>query len=118
MLAGTKPLAMFSDVVGSPYEFPETDFAPHVADGTFVRREVIYQPEGPGLPSRCVYFALAKEEWRIEAMHRINERLFVRGEATSPDTERQIGRLLGYSEADIEHFIGRFESFPRQQPKP
>ena len=118
MLPGTKPLAMFSEPVGSPHDFPEADFAPYVADGTLVRREMIYQSEGPGLPGRIVYFALAGEEWRIEAMHRINERLFVHGEPTSLDTERQIGRLLGYSEADIEQFISRFEAFRRQQPKP
>lgn len=110
MLAGTKPLAMFGDAVGSPYEFPESDFAPYVDDGTIVRREVVYCPQGPGLPCRYLYFALADEEWRIEAMHQINENLFVRGEPTSPEIERQIGRLLGYAETEIEQFIAWFDA--------
>src|SRR3546814_9942197 len=77
MRAGGKPLAMFGDGVGSTYEFPEIDFAPFVAEGTFVRREVIYHTPTPGLALRVVYFARAGEEWRIEAMHQIKQRLFV-----------------------------------------
>ena len=111
MLAGKKPLASFGDFVGSDYEVPEADFAPYVADGTFVRREVVYPSQGPLAPGRYVYFARAGEEWRIEAIHRIHERLFVHGESTSPDIEREIGRLLGYAEADIEQYIAWFEAY-------
>lgn len=109
MLTGEKPLAMFGDALGSSYEFPEAEFAPYVANGTIVRREVVYRPQEPAKPCRFVYFALADEEWRIEAMHQINDKLFVRRERTSPEIERKIGRLLGYSEADIEQFIDWFE---------
>lgn len=105
MLAGEKPLAMFGDALGSPYEFPEADFAPYIADGTFVRREVVYRPQRPGVPGRFIYFARAGEEWRIEAMHRINERLFAHGEASSPEIERAIGRLLGYSDSQIDQYL-------------
>ena len=111
MLAGKKPLASFGDFVGSEYEVPEADFAPQVADGTFVRREVVYRSQGPLAPGRYVYFARADEEWRIEAIHQIHERLFVRGESTSPEIEREIGRLLGYAEADIEQYIAWVEAF-------
>jgi hypothetical protein len=51
------------------------------------------------------------EEWRIEAMHRINEALYVQGESTTPEMERKIGRLLGYAEEDIEQFVAWLESF-------
>jgi hypothetical protein len=105
MLAGEKPLAMFGDAVGSTYEVPEIDFAPFVADGTFVRREVIYYTPAPGLALRFVYFARAGEEWRIEAMHRIKQRLFVHKESTNLETEREIGRLLGYSDTDIDDYL-------------
>jgi hypothetical protein len=110
MLIGKKPLAMFGDAVSSDYEVPEADFAPYVSDGTFVRREMVYLPPEPEPAIRTVYFARAGEEWRIEAMHRINESLFVRGKSTSPEIEREIGRLLGYAEADIEQFITWFET--------
>jgi hypothetical protein len=105
MLSGTKPLAMFSDAVGSPYEFPEERFAPYVADGTIVRREVIYCSIKSELPCRCVYFARAGEEWRIEAKHRIKQRLFVYKEPISLETEREIGRLLGYADSDINSYL-------------
>jgi hypothetical protein len=71
---------------------------------------VSVSPAAPEPAIRTVYSARADEEWRIEAMHRIHERLFVRGEPTSPELERQIGRLLGYAEADIEQFIVWFEA--------
>src|SRR5690606_29233921 len=44
MLAGTKPLAMFGDAVGSAQEAPEDAFAPYVADGAIIRREAVYRP--------------------------------------------------------------------------
>lgn len=105
MLAGKKPLAMFGDAPGSGYEIPEADFAPYVAAGRLVRREVTYRPPEPGVPGRFVYFACAGEEWRIETLHRINERLFVQLEPTSPEIEREIGRLLGYADTDIDQYL-------------
>lgn len=105
MLGAEKPLAMFGDVVGSAAEVPEAKFAPYVADGTLIRREVVYTPPDRGLPGRFVYFARAGEEWRIDALHRINVRLFVNGEPTSPEIEREIGRLLGYADSDIECYL-------------
>ena len=105
MLSGEKPMAMFGDAVGYTHHFPEADFAPYVADGTFVRKEVVYRPKGGGVACQFVYFARASEEWRIEAMHRIHERVFVDGVTSYAETEREIGRLLGYTEADIEQFL-------------
>src|SRR3546814_4072270 len=100
---------MFGDAVGSAYEVPEIDFAPFVADGTFVRREEVYRPGGTGVPGRFVYFARAGEEWRIETMHRINQRLFVHKESMSLESEREIGRLLGYADTDIDEYLERSE---------
>ena len=105
MLAGEKPLSMFGDAVGFAAEVPEADFAPYVADGILIRRETVYTPPGRGLPGRFVYFARAGEEWRIDALHRINVRLFVNGESTDPEIEREVGRLLGYADSDIERYL-------------
>src|SRR3546814_14764503 len=96
MLAGEKPLAMFGDAVGSAYEIPEIDFAPFVADGTFVRREEVYRPGGTGVPGRSVYFARAGEEWRIQTMHRITQSLVVHQESINPPLQREIVRLLEF----------------------
>jgi hypothetical protein len=105
MLAGEKPLAMFGDAVGSPAEVPEAEFAPYVADGTLVRWEAVYRPLERGLAGRFVYFARADEKWRIDALHRINVRLFVDGNSADPETEREVGRLLGYADSDIERYL-------------
>ncbi|GAB4360769.1 MAG: hypothetical protein Kow00114_14760 [Kiloniellaceae bacterium] len=105
MLSGVKPLAMFSDGVRSTYAQPDADFSPYVAEGTFVRREEFYQWPDSAAGLYCLYFARKGEEWRIEALHRIQERLHAFGEPTSPEIERQIGRLLGYSDADIDQFL-------------
>ena len=105
MLAGTKPLAMFGDAVGSAQEVPEEDFAPYVAKGVIVRWEAVYRPQGAGVPGRFVYFARAGEEWRIDAMHGINERLFAQGKLSNPEIEREIGRLLGYADSEIDQYL-------------
>lgn len=105
MLAGRKPLAMFVDELGSEDEEVQAGFAPFVADGTLIRREFVYRPAGQGPAARFIYFARPGEEWRIEAIHRINEKLFVHGEATYPEIEREIGRLLGYADTDINQYL-------------
>ena len=115
MIAGEKPLAMFGDALESACQAPDADFAPYVATGSVVRREEIYRPPESGVPGRFVYFARVGEEWRIEAMHRINERIFTEQQSTSPDIEREIGRLLGYTEAEIEQYL---EWIGRRTPDP
>src|SRR5438128_1255759 len=74
MLAGRKPLAMFVEIV--PYEsgiIPDEEFAPHVAAGRIVMREVF--KTDLRLPAsvrdgrvRHVLYALPNEAWRIDAM--------------------------------------------------
>ena len=105
MRAGKKPLAMFCDSVPASYDMPEADFAPDVAAGSIVRREETYRRPDAGLPIRFVYFALTGEEWRIEAMHRLNWAIFVAGHLATAADEREIGRLLGYAEEDIERYL-------------
>lgn len=114
MLGGTKPLAMFGDAIGSDYEVPEDDFAPYVAEGRIVRREAIYLPQGAGVAGRFVYFARVSEEWRIDAMHRINERLFAQGIPSNATFEREIGRLLGYTESEIDQYLAWLATQRRQ----
>ncbi len=105
MLSGEKSLAMFVDETGSQDPDEIADFAQYVADGTLVRCDKVYQPAGEAQAARFTYFARAGHEWRIQAMHEINERIFVHGEVITPHTEREIGRLLGYSDADINQYL-------------
>ena len=78
MLARRKPLAMFTEVL--PLEAgvaPDTEFAPHVAAGQIVMRELF--EEATGLPAevkdarvRRLFYALPEEAWRIDAMLLLN----------------------------------------------
>jgi hypothetical protein len=110
MLAGRKPLAMFTEVL--PAEsglIPEDHFLPHVRAGRIVMREA-FAPALPvaGHPGklrlRYVLYALPEEAWRIDAMLLLNK-VYTRQGGWDEGLERLIGCLLGYSEADIEAFV-------------
>jgi hypothetical protein len=115
MLAGTKPLAMFTEV--SPLEtgvVPEEDFRPHVESGRIIMREV-FEP-APKLPNyngdvrtRRVLYALPEEAWRIEAMLLLCQVYETQG-GWDVGLERMTGRLLGYEERQIEAFLKRLAS--------
>jgi hypothetical protein len=109
MLEGTKPLAVFSDSYPSSrpsYDnIPEDVFAPHVESGRFVSREVIVPPEYPARepPMRIVCYALATEQWRIDAyllLHRVGFKY-----GWSETCERMEGTLLGYTDEQNDTYI-------------
>jgi hypothetical protein len=124
MLAGKKPLAMFYGEIGElPHEelIPEGQFAPYLNGGEFVRGETIL--EGAFHPIwkrnvrvKYVFFALKNEAWRIPAMILV---LTARRKAEAPDltSERLIGALLGYTEAEIdaqcEQFLKQYAEIQR-----
>jgi len=124
MLAGTKPLAMFNDDLPEGMEPPEDAFDPHVRAGTLVKREITVphpnaglgedeQIGGADLSLRYVFFALPDEVWRIDRLIEIQRGFFEENMQTMPALETEIGRLLGYDEADIETFVRRrFASTP------
>jgi len=103
MLAGTKPMAMFSDAVHVSNYFPEADFAPHVAAGRIIRVEEII-PRPPH-EMRYLFFALPGEEWRIkEAL--VMCRNLCAGTVKDHDADSaRMAELLGYSREDIETFL-------------
>lgn len=105
MLAGRKLLATFCDVVPASYEIPEAAFAPHVASGAIVRREEIYRRPKAEFATRFVYYALPHETWRIDAMHMLNNALYAGLQTATERDEIEIGRLLGYSEAEIRVYL-------------
>lgn len=115
MLSGRKPLAMFYDVIPASFELPEADFAPHVAAGRIVMREEIYTSASTGDLSRYLYYALPAETWRIDVMHRL-QAAFHQGRPTSEAIETQIGRLLGYNQADIQAFLQHTGLITSQSP--
>ena len=106
MLSGEKPLAMFSEITGGLYAFPDAEFEPYVQSGRIVKRDYHYPTKicGKDFEFRFLYFALPEEEWRIDALHDVQYRTF-NGERETDEMTAEKGRLLGYSEADITAFL-------------
>jgi len=103
MLAGSKPMAMFSDALHVSDYFPDADFDPHVAAGTIIRVEEIIPR--PPFEMRYLFFALPGEEWRIEKALVMVRNLCA---GTVEDHEADSARmreLLGYSLEDISVFL-------------
>ncbi|MCK5777840.1 MAG: hypothetical protein KAH11_03550 [Rhodospirillales bacterium] len=105
MLAGTKPLAMFYDVVPASIELPEADFDPFVEAGRIVKRVCFFRDKRHGFDHRYLFYALPGEEWRIDEMYAFKESLFSGSYRFNPEDERRIGQLLGYDDQDIESYI-------------
>lgn len=105
MLAGKKPLAMFSDILESKYPWPDSEFEPHVASGALVKRELLRKTQDGRYTFRHLYYALATEEWRIDKAHALSLKHY---DVPCPEAAQdcvELGRLLGYSEAEIQCFI-------------
>ncbi len=106
MLAGEKPLAYFSEPTRSPYELPDADFEPYVQSGQIIKRDFVETVKIAGSDEeiRYLYFALPGEEWRIEKAIPLT----VFSNWVDPDLdqiERDLGKLLGYSEKEISIYL-------------
>lgn len=104
LLAGEKPLAMFSDIVPSPYKWPDAIFEPYVVSGALVKREYLTTlPDGYQV--RHLFYALPEEAWRIEEAYILSlKQVDTRGDEAGECSAR-LGRLLGYSEDDVTAFL-------------
>lgn len=109
MLAGRKPLAVFSDyLIALPNEeiIPEEQFAPHVREGRFVREEAVINfgddPKlGHDAKIKVVLFATRAEAWRIPA-YRLVKQVFWKTRKNPEELERIESALLGYTEEEID----------------
>lgn len=105
MLAGEKPAAMFGEAIQFRDILPEDDFAPHVAAGRIIKREYYWDDLVNGHSFVDIYYALPGEEWRIDALHELNLVTRNRLRSWTEEDEFATGRLLGYSDADIQTFL-------------
>ncbi|MDK9721649.1 MAG: hypothetical protein OEL53_10755 [Rhodospirillales bacterium] len=105
MLAGLKPLAMFSDASTHCHHFPEAEFAPHVANGRILKWEETIDLPDETVSIRCLYYALPHEGWRIEKAHAIKKALFQGLRKPTENDDIELGRLLGYDEKDIQAYL-------------
>lgn len=106
MLAGKKPLAMFNDDLPEGMEPPEIAFDAYVAEGRFVKAEIIFPVDAfPDTGLRYYFYALPREEWRMVRMIEILRGIFVDRVPSTDELEIETGRLLGYAETDISAFL-------------
>ena len=111
MLAGKKPLAMFNDDLPEGMEPPEIAFDPYVVEGRFSKGEIyVPAPEFGNGRLRYYLYALPGEAWRMGRLIDIQRGFFEDRVKTTPDLETEVGRLLGYAEADINLFVTRWFS--------
>lgn len=108
MLAGDKPLAAFGDIIpndGSiPEEIiPERQFAPYVENGTILRFENVINLPNKKLMYVC--FTLSNEEWRAKTYMWLREQISLKALKYDDAHDWVFGRLLGYSDKDIQHFL-------------
>lgn len=104
MLAGVKPMAMFSVEPGMAPEYIGEQFEPYVEKGIFVK---FTAPGSPPLIEWRLY-CLPGEEWRGKLALMLYEKLesnTVSSDFTSSDLHRIDGYLLGYSKECVEYFI-------------
>lgn len=109
MLTGVKKLASFTDVIPSngiiaEEIIPEVAFAPYVQANKILRIAKEFKNNGTNHVIRCVCFTLPGQEWRAHCLLWMKERLFSGIKSDDADTVFE-GRLLGYSEADIQSFL-------------
>jgi len=114
MLAGRKHLAIFCEAIVEgkyiPEEIiPEKAFAPYVAKGALCRFSRDFLSPKLPYPARYVCFTTPRNEWRAEAFLEMHNEC-ISGKRPFDDAhEFFVGRLLGYEDADIQHFINHFK---------
>jgi len=122
MLAGAKPFAMFAHERVGDFEKSDAlanqDFARYVADGTLsehVRTLTRHLPDGTPFNIDCYFYAIAGEEWRVEAYSLLLD-LLGRG-AWCPQLEWMQGKLLGYTDEQNLYHLSRMYPNDRSVPE-
>lgn len=116
MLAGKKPIAVFSDAypnrIGSAL-YNGQPFEEYVAKGIINRTLKIRRVEKPN-PAKNLfavmrdYYTLPGEEWRIEEFEKLWD-----GKAWTLKKERREGELLGYTDEENDHHIASLRATNR-----
>lgn len=113
MLSGDKPLACFSDVIPPSFDFPEEEFAPYVRQGKIKKAEFQYLYPEREIAVRKLFYARSGEEWRIDRLHEIYKAIFSGQRKSSDVDDREIGKLLGYNDNQIDVFLKWQKSWKR-----
>lgn len=113
MLQNKKPLSMFyySPEMEDKNLLPIAEFEPYVSEGVFIQDSISFQLAydqriGKHLTVNYIFYALAGERWRIEAMKIVLSAMMNMGRADE-GIDRITGALLGYTDEEIENYISQ-----------
>jgi hypothetical protein len=109
LLNGSKKLAVFSDAAANlPNEsiIPEQAFEPYVQNNTLIKstRDLTTHK---GVVIRYICYAPPAEAWRIQTFLWLKEGFYNSLWPWHSHMDALIGRLLGYSEDDIQEFVDK-----------
>jgi len=105
LLAGSKPLAMFSDEKAWGFDFGEVRFDKHVESGELVKASEMGEPGKDGIALRRVYYARPEAAWRIPVLQALIREPYPRDADEAAAVEELTGKLLGYSDQEIQAFL-------------
>jgi hypothetical protein len=105
LLLGSKPMAMFSDEKAWGFDFGEARFDKHVESGELVKVSEIAEPGKDGIALRQVYYARPEAAWRIPVIQALIRQPYPRDADEAAAVEEITGKLLGYSDQEIQAFF-------------
>lgn len=113
MLKGEKHLSLFYDVlhenfINNEEIIPEQEFLPYVQNRTFSRHQKDILHRSQNMTVRYVCFTSKNNEWRAYDFFREHEECLSGKKPFDAQYEFFVGRLLGYSDEDIRHYISQF----------
>jgi hypothetical protein len=108
MMAGKKPLAMIELEREPPEKQEVWDML--IRRGSVIHKQgqTITTPQPPEGRHQTDFIALPDEAWRIDRVQALYDKIEKTDSMTDND-HIDLGNLLGYSEADIRHFITGFD---------
>jgi hypothetical protein len=96
LLSGHKDIAYFTDDW-----VPDEEFYPYVKSGRIVKLVKKFENMG----HLAVYYFLPGREDLAEELHSVIEKSFIASEECSAEIEARIGKILGYTDEDIEFYL-------------
>lgn len=115
MLAGEKHLAIFHDAIEEGYTpseavIPERAFSEYVQQGLIIRHaKIVDTPKEMKIQYVC--FTPPSESWRAHAFFWLHSQCLSGHYKFDEFYEYFVGRLLGYTDEDIAHFIQHQKKF-------
>lgn len=110
ILDGQKHLAIFHDIVPDHGQIaekiiPDQAYAPYVVSGKFIRKQKDFTVKKSGDTIRVVCFSTPDQTWRIDTVFWIKKQTYSGYLFPHNADDIMLGKLLGYTEKDIEDFI-------------